>query len=302
MDKNNFHGIIPPVSIILDDKGQLDKKGMATVIDFLIEAKVDGLFFLGSGGEFSQMSVEQRKEVAAYTTEYVAGRVPVLIGTGSSSTEEAVLLSQHAESVGADGVVVINPYYWSLSEENLFNHYATIAESINLPIMLYNFPTLTGQDLTPEFVLRLVDKYDNFIGIKETIDSVAHIEKMITTVKAKHPDFAVFAGFDNHLFNTLSLGGDGAICASVNFAPEFAVNMYKAFREKDFETAIELHKKISVLPRMYSLDSPFIGVIKQAMKMRGIDISTYVLPPTQPLSEDKIQELKGILQEVDLLG
>src|SRR5690625_189876 len=220
------------------------------------------------------MSTEQRMEIAEYTTKYVAGRVPVLIGTGSSSTDEAVLLSQHAEKVGADGVVIINPYYWTLTEENLIEHYGDIAEAVNLPVFLYNFPTLTGQDLTPDFVLKLVERYDNIVGIKETIDSIAHIENMIATVKSKYPDFTVFAGFDNHLFNTLSLGGDGAICASVNFAPEIAVGVYKAFRENELETAMSLHQRIAALPRMYNLDSPFIGVVKEAMKLRGLDIPT----------------------------
>lgn len=301
MMKANFQGIIPPVSIILDNEGKLDEKGMATVIDFLIDAKVDGLFFLGSGGEFSQMSTKQRMEIAEYTTEYVAGRVPVLIGTGSSSTDETVLLSQHAEEIGADGVVVINPYYWALTEENLFDHYGDVAEAVNLPVLLYNFPTLTGQDLTPDFVLKLVERYDNIVGIKETIDSIAHIENMIATVKSKYPDFTVFAGFDNHLFNTLSLKGDGAICASVNFAPEIAVGLYKAFRENELETAVRLHQQIAALPRMYNLDSPFIGVVKEAMKLRGLDISTYVLLPTRELNEEKKERLKAILQEADLL-
>ncbi|WP_245976667.1 4-hydroxy-tetrahydrodipicolinate synthase [Oceanobacillus arenosus] len=301
MMKTNFHGIIPPVSIILDADGNLDEKGMATVIDFLIHAKVDGLFFLGSGGEFSQMSVELRKEIVEFTTNYVAGRVPVLIGTGSSSTKEALSLSQHAEKVGADGVVVINPYYCTLTEENLFAHYAEIAESIELPILLYNFPTLTGQDLSPEFVLKLVDKYENIVGIKETIDSIAHIENMISTVKSKYPDFTVFSGFDNHVFNTLILGGDGAICASINFAPEITVELYKAFRENDLEQAVKLHRKIAGLPKMYNLDSPFIGVIKEAMKLRGLDISTYVLPPTRELSTEKKEQLIEILKTADLL-
>lgn len=301
MANTKFHGIIPPVSIILDSEGNLDKKGMGTVIDFLIDEKVDGLFFLGSGGEFSQMSVELRKEVAAFTTKYVAGRVPVLIGTGSASTKEAIMLSQHAKEVGADGVVIINPYYWSLTEENLFAHYAEIAEAVELPILLYNFPTLTGQDLSPEFVLSLVDKYDNIVGIKETIDSIAHIENMISTVKGKYPHFSVLAGFDNHLFNTLSLGGDGAICASINFAPEIGVGLYQAYRNNEFETAIQLHRKIAGLPNMYNLDSPFIGVIKEAMKLRGLDISTYVLPPTRELNAEKKEQLKNILKTADLL-
>jgi 2-dehydro-3-deoxy-D-pentonate aldolase len=296
-----FHGIIPPVSIIFNDKGELDKKGMSTVIDFLIDSGVDGLFFLGSGGEFSQMSVEERMEVASFSTEYVNGRVPVLIGTGSSSTREVVLLSQHAEKVGADAVVIINPYYWPLTEENLLAHYSEVANSINLPILLYNFPTLSGQDLSPELVLQLVEKHENIVGIKETVENVSHIRDMILTVKGKHPNFAVFSGFDDHLFNTLSLGGDGAISASINFAPELAIGVYNAFKEKQFEKAVELHKRLAFLPTMYKLDSPFVGVIKEAMKLKGLDISTHVLPPARSLSSEKLQELKNILIEAKLL-
>lgn len=301
LNTSKFKGIIPPVSVIFDTNGELDKKGMAKVIDFLIEAKVDGLFFLGSGGEFSQMSADQRMEVAKYTTEYVANRVPVLIGTGSTSTKETILLSQHAEEIGADAVVVINPYYWPLTEENLLAHYSDVAESVKLPILLYNFPNLTGQDLSAEFVLKLVEKYDNIVGIKETIDSVAHIHQMISTVKRKYPDFVVLAGFDNHLLNTLNLGGDGAICASVNFAPELALGVYDAFEEKDMNKAVKLQKQLAILPELYELDSPFINVVKEAMKMRGLDISTYVLPPSRSLEKSKIRELEAILEKAELL-
>lgn len=301
VNKVKFNGIIPPVSIIFDTNGEFDEKGMAIVIDFLIESKVDGLFFLGSGGEFSQMSTEQRMEVAKFTTEYVASRVPVLIGTGSTSTKETILLSKHAEEVGADGVVVINPYYWPLTEENLIAHYSDIAESVELPILLYNFPNLTGQDLSPEIVLQLVERNDNIVGIKETIDSVAHIHEMISTVKEKYPEFTVLAGFDNHLLNTLSLGGDGAICASINFAPELAVGVYEAFKEKDMDKAVTLQKKLAILPEMYQLDSPFIGVIKEAMRIKGLNISTNVLAPSKPLDNTKINELTSILKKAELL-
>ena len=301
MTTKKFQGVIPPVSIIFDEQGRLDKKGMATVIDFLIESGVDGLFFLGTGGEFSQMSVEERKEVASFTTEYVNGRVPVLIGTGSTNTREVVLLSQHAESVGADAVVIINPYYWSLTEENLFAHYSEIANSVHLPILLYNFPTMSGQDLSPEFVLKLVDAHDNIVGIKETVESVAHIRDMILTVKGKHPDFAVFAGFDDHFLQTLTLGGDGAISASMNFAPQLALGVYKAFKEKRFDEAVAFHQRMALIPTMWKLDSPFVSVVKEAMKLTGLDISTHVLAPARSLRADKIEEVKKILVQADLL-
>jgi len=299
--ETNFHGIIPPVSIIFDQDGELDKKGMATVIDFLIDAGVDGLFFLGSGGEFSQMSKEQRMEVSTFTTKYVNGRVPVLIGTGSVSTRESIILSKHAEKIGADGIVVINPFYWPLTEENLLTHYGEIAEAVNLPILLYNFPELTGQDLSPEFVLKLVEKHENIVGIKETIDSIGHVQDMISTVKGKHPRFSVFAGFDNHLINTLILGGDGAICASINFAPELAINVYNAFKQNDIESAVKFSRKLAIIPTMYKIDSPFISVIKEAMKLKGLDISTAVLQPTRMLNSDKKERLKEILKKIDLL-
>ncbi|MBU8909015.1 dihydrodipicolinate synthase family protein [Desertibacillus haloalkaliphilus] len=297
-----FRGLIPPVSTLFTENGKLDQESMKVVIDKLISDGVDGLFFLGTGGEFSQMTVDERKEVASFATEYVNGRVPVLIGTGSVSTREVIELNQHSKQVGADAVVVINPYYWPLSDDNLFQHYAEIAENTDLPILLYNFPGLTGQDLTPGFVLSLVEKYPNIVGIKETVDTAGHIREMILTVKAKYPHFSVLCGFDDHLLNTLTLGGDGAISASGNFAPELQIGIYQAYKQGNYEKAIELHQRLAYLPLMYKLDSPFVNVVKEAMKLRGIEISsTYVLPPARPLTEEKKLQLKEILQKADLL-
>lgn len=296
-----FTGIIPPVSTIFHEDGTLDQQGTGKVIDHLIDAGVNGLFFLGTGGEFSQMSVEQRKEVTAFATSYVDGRVPVLIGTGSTSTEEVILLSTYAKEQRADGVVIINPYYWPLSEENLFHHYSTIANAVDLPILLYNFPNLTGQDLTPDFVQRLVVANPNIVGIKETVDEAGHIREMILKVKSVRPEFSVLAGFDDHLLNTLALGGDGAISASSNYAPQLTIGIYQAWKEKNFEKAVELHQQLAPLPLMYKLDSPFVSVIKEAMVMVGIDVSTQVLPPANRLTEAKKAELKKILESARLI-
>ncbi|SFJ44508.1 4-hydroxy-tetrahydrodipicolinate synthase [Halobacillus dabanensis] len=296
-----FKGIIPPVSTIFHENGQLNREGMGRLIDFLVDADVDGLFFLGSGGEFSQMSVEERKETAEFVTSYVDGRVPVLIGTGSTSTSEVIDLTQHSKEVGADGVVIVNPYYWPLTEENLFQHYSDIAESVDIPIILYNFPNLTGQELTPELILQLATKYPNIVGVKDTVDTAGHIREIILNVKSKRNDFAVLAGFDDHLLNTLSLGGDGAISASGNFAPELTVGIYQAFLKQNYGKAVELHQQLAYLPLMYKLDSPFVNVIKEATKMRGMDIPTHVKAPARPLSAEKKEQLKSILQRASLL-
>lgn len=299
--KTKFYGIIPPVPTIFDENLELDRRGMGKLIDFLIEEGVNGLFFLGSGGEFNHMSLEERKEVAAFATDYVKGRVPVLIGTGGTNTREIISLNRHAKEIGADGVVIINPYYWPLTEENLLAHYGEIAENTEISILLYNFPDLTGQDLTPEIVIKLVDKYPNIVGIKETVDTAGHIREMILKVKSRYPYFSVMAGFDDHLLNTLALGGDGAISASGNFAPELTVGIYQAFRTGNYEKAIELHRKLAFLPLIYKLDSPFVNVVKEAIKLRGIDVSTYVLPPARPLRAEQIRELIEILKNASLL-
>ncbi|WP_442595894.1 dihydrodipicolinate synthase family protein [Neobacillus sp. D3-1R] len=298
---NQFCGVIPPVSTIFDESLQLDRTGMGQLIDFLIEAGVNGLFFLGSGGEFSQMSVAERKEVAEFATQYVNKRVPVLIGTGGTGTREIIELNKHAKEIGADGVVIINPYYWNLTESNLLDHFGEIAENTELPILLYNFPNLTGQDVSPEFVLQLVEKHPNIVGIKETVDTAGHIREMILKVKEKYPHFSVLAGFDDHLFNTLALGGDGVISASGNFAPELTIGIYRAFQEKDYDKAIELHRRLAYLPLMYKLDSPFVNVVKEATRLRGMNISTTVLPPARALSSEKKEVLAEILKKAGLI-
>jgi 2-dehydro-3-deoxy-D-pentonate aldolase len=291
-----FHGVVVPVPTILN-KDRIDEKGMGNLIDFLIDSKVDGLFFLGSGGEFAQMPIELRKIVAEFATKYVNGRVPVLIGTGTPNTNETISLSLHAKQAGADGVVIINPYYYKLTEEGLFQHYAEIAENIDLPIIFYNYPELTGQDLTPEFVLKLVKKYPNFVGIKDTVVAVGHTREMIQIVKSEVPDFCVFSGYDDHFLNNLSLGGDGSIPLTASFAPELSVGIYQAFKQGKYGKAIELHQRLAPLLLLYKLDSPFMNVAKEAILLRGIEISTDVLAPSRSLSEEKKEELKIFLKK-----
>ncbi|WP_017727103.1 dihydrodipicolinate synthase family protein [Halalkalibacterium ligniniphilum] len=296
-----FRGIIPPVSTLLKESGEIDREGMKLLIDHLIDAGVHGLFFLGTGGEFSQMSLSERKTLTEFVCSYVNGRVPVIIGTGSTSTRDVIQLNDHAKSAGADGVVIINPYYWPLTEEHLFQHYSEIAERSPLPIILYNFPALTGQELTPDFVCKLVDKHPNVVGIKETVDATGHIREMIYVMKKKHPHFSILCGYDDHLLPTLALGGDGAISATTNFAPELQMGIYNAILESNWKKAAELQKRFVPLLNMYKIDTPFVNVIKEAIRLRGLEIETHILPPARTLSEEKKAILKTLMEEAGLL-
>lgn len=301
MSKPLFHGIIPPVPTIFTQEGKFDKDGMGRMIDHVIAAGVQGVFFLGSGGEFCHMDQAMRLEVAEFCVKYTNKRVPVLIGIGAPGTQEVINYGKHAKAIGADGVVAVNPYYAKLTEENLYKHYKKIAGEVDLPIILYNFPALTGQDLNPQLVKRLAVDCPNIVGIKETVEVIGHIREIIYTVKPVRPDFVVFAGYDECLLSTLAVGGDGSIPASANFAPELTLGIYKAFQEKDYERVFELQKTLCYLPPIYSMDSPFFSVIKEAVKMRGLDISTYSLPPASPLTDEKKRQLRDILKQSNLI-
>ncbi|WNS46044.1 dihydrodipicolinate synthase family protein [Paenibacillus sp. MMS20-IR301] len=287
-------GIIPPVPTILNEQQKFDRAGMQLLINSLISKGVHGLFFLGTAGEFSQFTADEREEIAEFCIRAADGRLPVWIGTGSTTTTEAIRLTQHAARSGAAGVIVINPYYCKLSEDSLFAHYAAIAEASELPLMLYNFPALTGQDLSPALVRRLAAGYAHVIGIKETVDQLSHIRQMILLVKEVNPAFAVFCGFDEYLLPTLAAGGAGAIAASANFAPQLMLGLYKGYQNYDLPEVLKYHQKLIQLPPLYALDEPFIPTIKEAVRLAGLDVPTFSHSPANSWSNEKELQLKQI--------
>lgn len=293
-------GIIPPVPTLFNSQGRFDSVQMGMLIDHLVSTGIHGLFFLGTAGEFAQLTAEQREEVAEFCINHTNGRLPVWIGTGSNTTTEAVRLTKHAVLSGADGVVVINPYYNALSDEALFRHYGTILENCEKPLMLYNFPALTGQDLSPSLVRRLAASYPGVAGIKETVDQLSHIREMVQQVKEVNPDFAVFCGFDEYLLATLACGGAGAIAASANFAPELLLGIYHSFQEGNFTELMNYQRRIIEIPPLYALDKPFITAIKEAIRLSGLAISTFSQPPAVYWDDEKERQLLELLRKAQI--
>jgi|SRR5699024_121225 len=299
---DHFKGVIPPISTLFDKQGQFDKESMSKLIDQVIDSRVHGLLILGSGGEFNELNTSSRKKIAEYCVEYVNKRVPVFIGTGSNSTNEAIELTSHAKTLDADGVFIINPYYWQLTEEDLFKHYNSIAKSVDIPIFLYNFPNLTGQPISVSLVMKLVETNANIIGIKETIDSVDRISEMIQVVKAKYGYFKVFAGLDVHLANTLLMGGDGVIPGTANFAPQLTLGIYEMFQKGNLKIMADLQKKLTKLSKIYNIKSPIYISIKEAINQSSMEIPTFVQPPAQKLNKSEIKQLQEILKSVELIN
>ncbi|MGE4470764.1 MAG: dihydrodipicolinate synthase family protein [Desulfovibrio sp.] len=297
MSFDSFKGIIPPVPTIFNAEGEFDSDGMGVLIERLVASDVDGLLFLGSAGEFSQMTNVQRRQVAEFCVKRVAGRKPVIIGTGACGTAEVIELSEHAAAVGADAVIVVNPYYSPMSEERLYRHYRRISESIELPLLMYNFPALTGQELTPALVKRIAMDCPNVIGIKDTVDCISHIRDLILQVKGARPDFRIICGYDEYLFTTLALGGDGAIPGTANFAPEITCGIYKAFQNNDMETLTGLLPRLGILAQLYSLDVPFSWLLKEAVRVTGSDIPTGVAAPATEPGKEIQERFRKILKQ-----
>lgn len=300
MNLEKFKGIFPPVPTIVNKKGELDKKGMGQLLDHLIDNEADGVLILGSGGEFCHMPPKLRYEVAEFAVNYINKRIPVMLGISSPSTAETIQYGKHAAQIGADAVLVVNPYYALLNSDAIYNHYKTVAENIDIPVLLYNFPALTGQDIGIDVITRLAKDLPNIIGLKDTIDNISHTREVINRVHAFRPDFIIFSGFDEYMLDTLILGGHGGIPATFNFAPKITKGIYKAFVEKDYEKAFKLQRQLAKLMPVYAIESPFFGVIKQAIKLSGVDISTEVLAPVEKLPKHKKDLLLQVLKSAQI--
>lgn len=301
MSTTKFAGIMPPMSTFFDAEGTFDRKATAALMDRLMEAGVQGVLILGSAGEFFSMNMAQRKEVAEFCLRHIDGRITTLVGTGACGTQETIELSRHAAEHGADAVMVINPYYSPMSDDCLFAHYSAVADACPCPVMLYNFPAMTKQDLSVELIARLAE-HPNIRGLKDSVAEVAHTRRVILEVGTKHPDFAVFSGFDEHVLNNLALGGAGGIPGTANFAPQSICGLYKAFREGDFARAHELHRVVAALSNVYAIETPYFGTLKEAARLCGLpDLPTHVLRPSQPLSEQGKAKLRALLESCGLL-
>jgi len=291
-----MRGVIVPLVTPFNEDYSIDVPALEEHVEFLQKAGVHGIFINATTGEFTSLSVEEKKLLAEKGRELV-NAAPYLVGTASTNTFEVIELTKHAQNIGADYVVIAPPYYCPLNDDALFRHYSMVAEKTDIPIILYNIPGCANP-LSVSLIRRLALEYPNIAGVKETIDSVNHVRDVILEVKGERKDFKVFTGLDQHFLNTLILGGDGGIMACANFAPEVHLALWKAFQEKRFEDAFEYARKLARLSKVYDLASSFGSAIKLAMSIRGFSIKPVLRPPYQMDGDDVKEEIRKLLAEV----
>ncbi|KAA8674967.1 dihydrodipicolinate synthase family protein [Clostridium sp. HV4-5-A1G] len=270
-----FKGIYTPMVTIFDDKGSVNKEATRILIEKLISNGIDGIVALGSTGEFFSMSLEQRKDYVKFVCEVIAGRVKFIVGTGSNNIEEVLELNKFAESIGADAVLIVTPYYFSLNDQHLYEYYSITARNTKLPILLYNFPDRTGTNLSPDLVFKLAVDFDNIVGIKDTIDSISNVRKYSEKFKNSQSGFSIFSGFEEYLIPNLLSQGSGIIGGLTNINARIFIDAYKAFQKKDVDKLMICQGKINKLMGIYNLMDPFMITLKEAVGMRlNININT----------------------------
>jgi 2-dehydro-3-deoxy-D-pentonate aldolase len=296
-----FSGLMPAMVTPFDEHGEVDLRATEAVVERFIEAGVSGVSPLGSTGEFSHLLADERKRFLEEVIRIVAGRVPLVVGVGAAGTKEMVELARHAEGVGADAVLVVSPFYWKVGEEALFRHFATVAESIDIPVLIYNLPMLTGIDLSPSLIGRIAAECPNVSGLKDTVTEYFHTVGVLREVKRVRPDFSVLSGWEDLILPSLLAGADGSICAFANVAPELFVNLVRSARDGDLERAAELHRRVLSLVTLGAYSDPPISAIKLAMGKLGVPISPAVRGPALLVPEEAHEKVEAVLREVGLV-
>lgn len=290
---------LTPVVTAFDSEGNLDRKANKNIYDFLINGGVDGLVIMGSTGEFPFMEDAQKKELIDLAVSYIKQRTKVYIGTASMTVEDTVQLSNYSIDAGADGVMIISPYYFSLSDESVEFYFDQVSPKIKGDIYLYNYPARTGYDLSPEVTLNLLRKHQNIKGYKDTVTEMGHTRKLIQTVQNEFPDFIIYSGFDENFAHNILSGGNGCIGGLSNIYPEVFSAWVKAINDKDLKKVADIQSIVDKMMELYDFGPTFIPFTKKAMVLKGIGLEGYCQNPLIQPNEELTESINLFLQELD---
>ncbi len=282
-----------------DSNGKVDIKANKNIYDHLINGGIDGIVLMGSTGEFYAMSEEQKIELIDIAVKHINNRVKLYVGTGCMNVEDTVKLSEYALNAGADGVMIISPYYFALTDESIEYFYDQVAEQIKGDIFIYNYPDRTAHDVNPEITYKLLKKHKNIVGYKDTVTDMTHTLKLISTISEEFPDFMVFSGFEEYFALNVMSGGYGCIGGLPNLYPEVFSQWANAVNLKNVDKISEIQKKVNKYSDLYSIGKPFISIMKKAMKLHGVEMEDYCKEPLIRANEVETEQLKKLMIEVE---
>lgn len=273
----------------------IDFKGLQELVDFQLENEIDALVISGTTGEPATMTESEKAEVIRLAIRHVNGRVPVIVGTGTNSTASAVKWSKFAEDEGADALLLVTPYYNKCSQDGLVRHYFTVADSVHIPMVLYNVPSRTGVNVTPATLARLAE-HPNIAAMKEASANISQITEMVRLCGDKL-DF--YSGNDDHIIPIMSLGGKGVISVLSNVVPQYTHELCAAYLAGDTRRALQMQLDINPLVSALFSDVNPIPV-KTALNLMGKPAGPLRLPLCE-MSPEKTAALTAVLEDYNLI-
>ncbi len=290
MFKGAFTALVTPFS-----DGQIDTQALRDHVDFQIEKGIDGLVPCGTTGEASTLSHDEHIEVVRITVEHAAGRVPVIAGSGSNSTAEALELTKRVKETGANAGLMITPYYNKPTQEGLFQHFSTIAEKVDIPIILYNVPGRTGINMLPDTVARLA-AVPNIVGLK---DAAADLKQTSYTRQLVPDDFVILSGEDTLVYPLMAVGASGVISVTSNILPGEMAELCRRFLEGNMAGAAELHHRLLPMCDALFVETNPIPV-KAALAMMG-RIKNELRLPLVPISDKGAETVRTAITDFGLI-
>ena len=294
MQKKRLDGIFVPHITPFTKNGKLDQNLLKTCVQHWLQSGASGLVSCGSNGEAPYLSREERKAVIETVVDEVNGKVMVIAGTGSMSTQETIAYTKDAEDIGVDAALVVTPFYFKLSNREILEHYKTLVRSVNIPIILYNVPKFTNYSLEPNIIFQLASEFDNVIGMK---DSSGNIGAITETIRLVGDRISVLAGTAEVVLPTLMLGGTGAVIAVANVFPKMCSDLYEAFKKGKLEEASRLQKQIAYVNEVLVKKHNQLSAIKEALSMIGLPAG-YPRMPALPLEKVEREEIRKFVKEM----
>lgn len=290
-----FEGALTAMITPFGEDGKVDEEGLRENVKFQIKGGIHGLVPVGTTGECSTLSYEEHNRVIEVVVDAVGGKVPVLAGTGSNSTWEAIMLTKHAKEAGADGALLVVPYYNKPTQLGLYQHFKRIAEEVDLPQVIYNIPSRTGVNMQPETMAKLA-KLKNIVGVKEASGDLGQIERIL---KLAGKDFYVISGDDSLTLKIMKLGGVGVISVASNLVPNRVAKLVDSFRSGDIKTAERINTELSPLFKALFIETN-PGPVKMAMNWMGMAAGGLRLPLVE-LEPKNQKKLRKVLVDMKLV-
>lgn len=278
------------------ENGEVNYEKFGELVEFQIANSTDAIIVCGTTGESSTLTHEEHLDVIKYCAEKVAGRVPVVAGTGSNCTETAIYLSTEAEKYGVDGLLLVSPYYNKATQKGLYAHYKAIADSVKIPCILYNVPSRTGCNILPETVVKLCTDVENIVGVKEASGNISQVAKLMSMADGK---VDLYSGNDDQIVPILSLGGKGVISVLSNVAPKQTHDICAKFFEGDVAgSAKEQLRAIPLCDALFCEVNPI--PVKKALNLMGKEVGLLRMPLTE-MEDANAAKLEKVMKDYGIL-